>query len=111
MTLASFLFRVALQEDFIRGALAQLEAERDEARRQLEEERRLHIAARHQASVTLSLEQQRHSQTPVNDHEHGHSHGQHSHCEHSHEHSGQKHLCLCNFADLSTTKRLKFSGE
>ncbi|XP_039470980.1 golgin subfamily A member 2 isoform X2 [Oreochromis aureus] len=76
-------------EDFIRGALAQLEAERDEARRQLEEERRLHIAARHQASVTLSLEQQRHSQTPVNDHEHdhGHSHGQHSHCEHSHEHS------------------------
>uniref|UniRef100_A0A3P8PHK9 Golgin subfamily A conserved domain-containing protein n=1 Tax=Astatotilapia calliptera TaxID=8154 RepID=A0A3P8PHK9_ASTCA len=54
-------------EDFIRGALAQLEAERDEARRQLEEERRLHIAAR---------------QTPVNDHEHGHSHGQHSHCEH-----------------------------
>ncbi|CAI5667013.1 unnamed protein product [Oreochromis niloticus] len=76
-------------EDFIRGALAQLEAERDEARRQLEEERRLHIAARHQASVTLSLEQQRHSQTPVNDHDHdhGHSHGQHSHCEHSHEHS------------------------
>uniref|UniRef100_A0A3P9CUJ0 Golgin A2 n=1 Tax=Maylandia zebra TaxID=106582 RepID=A0A3P9CUJ0_9CICH len=42
-------------EDFIRGALAQLEAERDEARRQLEEERRLHIAARHQASVTLGV--------------------------------------------------------
>ncbi|XP_030598456.1 golgin subfamily A member 2 isoform X6 [Archocentrus centrarchus] len=76
-------------EDFIRGALAQLEAERDEVRRQLEEERRLHIAARHQAAVTLSLEQQHHSQTPVNDHEHDHDHrqGQHSHCEHSHEHS------------------------
>ncbi|XP_047426168.1 golgin subfamily A member 2 isoform X2 [Mugil cephalus] len=75
-------------EDFIRGALSQLEAERDEARRQLEEEHRLHMAARHQAAVALSLEQQHHSYKPVHDHEHDHSHGQHNHCEHGHEHSG-----------------------
>ncbi|XP_070706234.1 golgin subfamily A member 2 isoform X2 [Pempheris klunzingeri] len=76
-------------EEFIRGALAQLEAERDEARRQLEEEHRLHMAARHQAAVALSLEQQHHSHKPVHDHHHEHDHtqGQHSHCEHSHEHS------------------------
>uniref|UniRef100_A0A3P9PPA9 Golgin A2 n=1 Tax=Poecilia reticulata TaxID=8081 RepID=A0A3P9PPA9_POERE len=43
-------------EDFIRGALAQVEAERDEARRQLEEEHRLHMAARQQAAVALRLE-------------------------------------------------------
>lgn len=84
-------------EEFIRGALAQLEAERDEARRQLEEERRLHIAARHQTALALSLESQHHSHKPVHDHHHEHEHdhdhehdhtqGQHSHCDHSHEHS------------------------
>ncbi|KAM7392805.1 hypothetical protein PAMA_007758 [Pampus argenteus] len=76
-------------EEFIRGTLAQLEVERDEARRQLEEEHRLHMAARHQASVALSLEHQHHSHKPVHDHHHEHDHtqGQHSHCEHSHEHS------------------------
>ncbi|KAM3599425.1 uncharacterized protein V6R79_005292 [Siganus canaliculatus] len=75
-------------EEFIRGALAQLEAERDEARRQLEEEHRLHMAARHQAAVALSLEQQPYNQNPVHDH-HGHDHTQdsHSHCEHNHDHS------------------------
>uniref|UniRef100_A0A8C4DER6 Golgin A2 n=1 Tax=Dicentrarchus labrax TaxID=13489 RepID=A0A8C4DER6_DICLA len=46
------------QEEFIRGTVAQLEAERDEARRQLEEEHRLHMAARHQTAVALSLEHQ-----------------------------------------------------
>ncbi|XP_026153136.1 golgin subfamily A member 2 isoform X2 [Mastacembelus armatus] len=77
-------------EEFIRRALAQLEAERDEARRQLEEEHRLHMAARHQASVALSLEHQHHSHKPVHDHHHEHNltQGQHSHCEHSHEHLG-----------------------
>uniref|UniRef100_A0AAQ4PKV1 Golgin A2 n=1 Tax=Gasterosteus aculeatus aculeatus TaxID=481459 RepID=A0AAQ4PKV1_GASAC len=80
-------------EEFIREALAQLEAERDEARRQLEEEHRLHMAARHQAALALSLEQQPHSYTPVYDHhddhhhDHGHAEGEHGHCEHSHEHS------------------------
>ncbi|XP_023143059.2 golgin subfamily A member 2 isoform X3 [Amphiprion ocellaris] len=76
-------------EEFIRGALAQVEAERDEARRQLEEEHRLHMAARHQAAVALSLEQQHNSHKPVHhhDHDHDHSHDHHSHCEHSHEHS------------------------
>ncbi|XP_075899687.1 golgin subfamily A member 2 isoform X4 [Nelusetta ayraudi] len=74
-------------EEFIRGALAQLEAERDEARRKLEEERRLHIAARHQTAVALSLEQQHHSHNAVHeDHDHSHHHN-HTHCEHSHEHS------------------------
>ncbi|XP_049908605.1 golgin subfamily A member 2 isoform X5 [Epinephelus moara] len=76
-------------EEFIRGALAQLEAERDEARRQLEEEHRLHMAARHQTALALSLEHQNHSHKPVHDHHHEHDHtqDQHSHCEHSHEHS------------------------
>ncbi|XP_022053653.1 golgin subfamily A member 2 isoform X3 [Acanthochromis polyacanthus] len=76
-------------EEFIRGALAQVEAERDEARRQLEEEHRLHMAARHQAAVALSLEQQHSSHNPVHHHDHDHDHSQdhHSHCEHSHEHS------------------------
>lgn len=84
------------QEEFIRGALAELEAERDEARRQLEEEHRLHMAARHQAAVALSLEHQHHGHKPVHDHHHEHDHdhdhtqGQHSHCEHSHEHSGEE---------------------
>lgn len=79
------------QEDFIRGALAQVEAERDEARRQLEEEHRLHMAARQQVALALRLEQQHHNYTPV--HEDGHEHDdchEHSHTEHSHEHSGQK---------------------
>nr|XP_046230814.1 golgin subfamily A member 2 isoform X2 [Scatophagus argus] len=76
-------------EEFIRGALAELEAERDEARRQLEEEHRLHMAARHQTAVALQLEQQHHIHKPVHDqhHKHDHTQGQHSHCEHSHEHS------------------------
>ncbi|XP_045922003.1 golgin subfamily A member 2 isoform X3 [Micropterus dolomieu] len=82
-------------EEFIRGALAQLEAERDEARRQLEKEHRLHMAARHKADVATSIEHQHHSHKPVHDHhhdhhehhEHDHTQGQHSHCEHSHEHS------------------------
>ncbi|XP_033502566.1 golgin subfamily A member 2 isoform X2 [Epinephelus lanceolatus] len=76
-------------EEFIRGALAELEAERDEARRQLEEEHRLHMAARHQTTLALSLEHQNHSHKPVHDHHHEHDHtqDQHSHCEHSHEHS------------------------
>lgn len=77
-------------EEFIRGALAQLEAERDEARRQLEEEHRLHMAARHQAAVALSVEQQQHHHRPDHDHDHDHDHhhSQHNHCEHSHdEHS------------------------
>ncbi|XP_069369573.1 golgin subfamily A member 2 isoform X3 [Paralichthys olivaceus] len=76
-------------EEFIHGALTQLEAERDEARRQLEEEHRLHMAARHQAAVALSLEHQHHSHETAHDHnhEHDHTHSQHSHCEHSHEHA------------------------
>ncbi|XP_029920461.1 golgin subfamily A member 2 isoform X2 [Myripristis murdjan] len=75
-------------EEFIRGALAQLEAERDEARRQLQEEHRLHMAARQQAAVALEHQHHSHNQDTGHDHfhEHGHSHGQHSHCEHSHEH-------------------------
>lgn len=86
----SFLLPVSPQEDFIHGALAQLEAERDEARRQLEEEHRLHMAARHQTALALSLEQQHHSHNSVHshDHEHDHSDDQLGHCEHSHEHSG-----------------------
>uniref|UniRef100_A0A3Q4A8L7 Golgin subfamily A conserved domain-containing protein n=1 Tax=Mola mola TaxID=94237 RepID=A0A3Q4A8L7_MOLML len=65
-------------EEFIRGALAQLEVERDEARRQLTEEHRLHMEARHQTAVALSLEQQNHSHKPV------HNHPDHSQNEHSH---------------------------
>ncbi|XP_068190428.1 golgin subfamily A member 2 isoform X2 [Antennarius striatus] len=76
-------------EEFIRGALAQVEMERDEARRQLEEEHKLHMAARHQTAVALSLEQQSHSHKPVQEplHKHDHTQDHHSHCEHSHEHS------------------------
>ncbi|XP_047228905.1 golgin subfamily A member 2 isoform X2 [Girardinichthys multiradiatus] len=70
-------------EDFIRGALAHLEAERDEARRQLEEEHRLHMAARQQAAVALRLEQQHHNFKPDVDHDHNESPDQHSF-----EHSG-----------------------
>uniref|UniRef100_A0A3B5QWZ3 Golgin A2 n=1 Tax=Xiphophorus maculatus TaxID=8083 RepID=A0A3B5QWZ3_XIPMA len=54
-------------EDFIRGALAQVEEERDEARRQLEEEHRLHMAARQQVALALRLEQQHHNYTPVHE--------------------------------------------
>lgn len=83
---------VPSQEEFIRGALAQLEAERDEVKRQLEEEHRLHMAARQQAALALSLEHQHNSHKPVQDHHHEHDHtqDQHSHCEHRHEHSGEK---------------------
>ncbi|XP_013888017.1 golgin subfamily A member 2 isoform X5 [Austrofundulus limnaeus] len=71
-------------EDFIRGALAQLEAERDEVRRQLDEERRLHMAARQQAAVALRLEQQHLNYKPV--HENDQELHQ-SQCQHSHDHS------------------------
>lgn len=63
-----------------------MEAERDEARRQLEEERRLHAAARHQAAVAIRLEQQHQSHSD----QHDHTPSQHTHCEHDHEHSGEK---------------------
>lgn len=105
---------VPLQEEFIRGALAQLEAERDEARRQLEEEHRLHMAARHQAAVALSLEHQHYSHKPAHDHHHEHDHtqGQHSHCEHSNEHSGGENyvvgLRLRTFVFLNEKPRLCF---
>uniref|UniRef100_A0A671V0U2 Golgin A2 n=1 Tax=Sparus aurata TaxID=8175 RepID=A0A671V0U2_SPAAU len=77
-------------EEFIRGALAQLEAERDEVRRQLEEEHRLHMAARHQTALALSLEHQHYSHQPAHEQHHDHDHSQdhHSHCEHSHDNSG-----------------------
>ncbi|XP_011603119.2 golgin subfamily A member 2 isoform X5 [Takifugu rubripes] len=75
-------------EQFIRGALAQVEAERDEARRQLEEEHRLHLAARYQAAVALRLEQQHQSHKADHDqHDHAHAHDQHAHCDHDHDHS------------------------
>lgn len=64
-----------------------MEAERDEARRQLEEERRLHLAARHQAAMALRLEQQHQSHKA--DHAHAHAHNQHAHCDHDHDHSGE----------------------
>ncbi|XP_029024312.1 golgin subfamily A member 2 isoform X2 [Betta splendens] len=75
-------------EEFIRGTLAQVEAQRDEARRQLEEEHRLHMAARQQAALAHNLEHQHNSHRHVQDHHHEHddTQGQHSHCEHSHEH-------------------------
>lgn len=91
------------QEEFIRGALAQLEAERDEARRQLEEEHRLHMAARHQTAVALSLEHQHHSHKPVHD-QHDHTQNQHSHCEHSHEHSGEEDEMVIALFYVSTLK-------
>ncbi|XP_038820782.1 golgin subfamily A member 2 isoform X6 [Salvelinus namaycush] len=62
-------------EEFVRGAVARVEAERDEVRSRLEEERRLHFAARHQAAA-LSIERHSH------DHDHGQCHG-HSHDDHS----------------------------
>ncbi|XP_061911267.1 golgin subfamily A member 2 isoform X2 [Entelurus aequoreus] len=73
-------------EEFIRGALSQVEAERDDARRQLREEHRLHMAAKHQATVALNLERHSHSE---HGHHHGdeHAHDQHSHCEHHHQQS------------------------
>lgn len=83
--------------------MAQLEAERDEARRRLEEERRLHIAARHQASVALSLEQQHHSHNAAHDHHDHTDHNQHTHCEHSHEHSGEQgdKGCSCDKGEIT----------
>ncbi|XP_061732362.1 golgin subfamily A member 2 isoform X3 [Nerophis ophidion] len=73
-------------EEFIRGALSQVEAERDDARRQLREEHRLHMAAKHQATLALNLERHSHSE---HGHHHGdeHPHDQHSHCEHHHQQS------------------------
>lgn len=69
-----------------------MEAERDEARRQLEEERRLHLAARHQAAVALRLEQQHQSHKADHEHAHAyaHAHDQHAHCDHDHDHSGEE---------------------
>uniref|UniRef100_A0A3B4B599 Golgin subfamily A conserved domain-containing protein n=1 Tax=Periophthalmus magnuspinnatus TaxID=409849 RepID=A0A3B4B599_9GOBI len=66
-------------EDFIRGTLARVEAERDEARRRLEEEHRLHMAARHQASLAFSVEHHTHTSD---------SQEEHSHCQHNHDNSG-----------------------
>ncbi|XP_037121421.1 golgin subfamily A member 2 isoform X2 [Syngnathus acus] len=103
-------------EEFIRDALARLEAERDEARRLLREEQRLHMAAKHHTAVALSLQQHSHhghedhhhdqdhhhhdhdhdhdhdhNRDHHHDHDHHHEHehtqGQHSHCEHNHQHS------------------------
>uniref|UniRef100_A0A1A7WXG0 Golgi autoantigen, golgin subfamily a, 2 n=1 Tax=Iconisemion striatum TaxID=60296 RepID=A0A1A7WXG0_9TELE len=76
-------------EDFIRGALTQLEAERDEVKQLLEEERRLHLAARQQAAVALRLEQQHLNYRPVHENvlEHNQNQDQHAYCEHGHEHS------------------------
>ncbi|XP_077593486.1 golgin subfamily A member 2 isoform X3 [Stigmatopora nigra] len=102
-------------EEFIRAALARLEAERDEAWRQLKEERRLHVAAKHQAAVALSLSRNEHQHDHHGDHNHDHhddhhhdhhhdhyhdhhhdhdhhhehedTQAQHSHCEHHHQHS------------------------
>ncbi|XP_061657315.1 golgin subfamily A member 2 isoform X2 [Syngnathoides biaculeatus] len=77
-------------EEFIRGALAGLEAQRDEARRQLKEEHRLHMAAKHQAAVALSLEQHSHRGQHDHDrhHDHLHTQDQNIHCEHSLQLSG-----------------------
>ncbi|XP_031664742.1 golgin subfamily A member 2 isoform X6 [Oncorhynchus kisutch] len=65
-------------EEFVRGAVARVEAERDEVRSRLEEERRLHFAARHQAAA-LSMERHSHDHGQC----HGHSHDDHSHLEHT----------------------------
>ncbi|XP_029371813.1 golgin subfamily A member 2 isoform X2 [Echeneis naucrates] len=74
-------------EEFIRGALAEVEAERDDARRQFEEEHRLLVAARQQVAAALRIEDQQPSHKPAHDNHHDHTQDQHSHCEHSHEHS------------------------
>uniref|UniRef100_A0A673X064 Golgin A2 n=1 Tax=Salmo trutta TaxID=8032 RepID=A0A673X064_SALTR len=73
-------------EEFVRDAVARVEAERDEVRSKLEEERRLHLAARRQAAAP-SMEYQHHSHDHEHDHghshDHTHSHDDHSHCEHT----------------------------
>ncbi|XP_013991331.1 golgin subfamily A member 2 isoform X1 [Salmo salar] len=75
-------------EEFVRDAVARVEAERDEVRSKLEEERRLHLAARRQAAAP-SMEYQHHSHDHEHNHDHGHSHDHthshddHSHCEHT----------------------------
>ncbi|XP_020327657.1 golgin subfamily A member 2-like isoform X3 [Oncorhynchus kisutch] len=75
-------------EEFVRDAVARVEAERDEVRSRLEEERRLHLASRHQAAAP-SMEFQHHSHDHEHNHDHGysqghtHSHDDHSHCEHT----------------------------
>ncbi|XP_071008886.1 golgin subfamily A member 2-like isoform X4 [Oncorhynchus clarkii lewisi] len=74
-------------EEFVRDAVARVEAERDEVRSRLEEERRLLLAARHQAAAP-SMEFQHHS----HDHDHGHSHGHtHSHDGHTRSHDDHSH--------------------
>ncbi|CAL8327202.1 unnamed protein product [Boreogadus saida] len=87
-------------EQFIRGVVSQLEGERDEARGQLGEERRLHLAARHQASAARALEHQphqghlhhddggEHHHDDQHSHGHGHSHEPHDHCDHADDHTG-----------------------
>uniref|UniRef100_A0A4W5K1L3 Golgin A2 n=1 Tax=Hucho hucho TaxID=62062 RepID=A0A4W5K1L3_9TELE len=69
-------------EEFVRDAVARVEAERDEVRSRLEEERRLHLPARHQAAAP-SMEHQHHSHDHEHNHDHGHTHDDHSHCEHT----------------------------
>lgn len=89
-----------------------MEAERDEARRQLEEEHRLHMAARHQAAVALRLEQQHQSHKAGHDqHEHDHAHDQHTHCDHDHDHSGEEVAVffVCNCENESTGGFLSLS--
>ncbi|XP_021458108.2 golgin subfamily A member 2 isoform X3 [Oncorhynchus mykiss] len=78
-------------EEFVRDAVARVEAERDEVRSRLEEERRLHLAARHQAAAP-SMEFQHHSHDHEHNHDHGHSHGHtHSHDGHTRSHDDHSH--------------------
>ncbi|KAL0965485.1 hypothetical protein UPYG_G00281900 [Umbra pygmaea] len=60
-------------EEFVRGELARVEAERDELRSRLEEERRRH-------AITLSIERHSHDDH-AHSHDHNHSHDDHSHCQ------------------------------
>ncbi|XP_041706840.1 golgin subfamily A member 2 isoform X5 [Coregonus clupeaformis] len=94
-------------EEFVRSAVARVEAERDEVRSRLEEERRLHLAARHQAAALIEHHSHSHDHDHNHDHEHSQGHGQshdhrHSHDDHSHcEHTGSEgvpvevHEALC----------------
>ncbi|CAB1332755.1 unnamed protein product [Coregonus sp. 'balchen'] len=100
-------------EEFVRSAVSRVEAERDEVRSRLEEERRLHLAARHQAAALIEHHSHSHDHDHDHDHEHNHDHehsqghGQshdhrHSHDDHSHcEHTGSEgvpvevHEALC----------------
>ncbi|XP_035631863.1 golgin subfamily A member 2-like isoform X2 [Oncorhynchus keta] len=71
-------------EEFVRDAVARVEAERDEVRSRLEEERRQHLAARHQAAApSMEFQHHNHEHEHNHDHSHTHSHDDHSHCEHT----------------------------